>query len=109
MFMPLKATVLYKMTACMSASLARKMCVRHSHSRYILDDGMFTSGCYCYYARRPHDVVWRHGLSRNLQELLKSKDAFFLCRHVFVSCWFYVNSTSKNFNGQFAAHFSIDL
>jgi len=47
------------------------------HSRCLLDDGVFTASCYRYHARGAHDLVWRHGLSSNLQELLEGKSLLY--------------------------------
>jgi len=41
---------------------ARKMRVRHNYSRYILDDGMLTFGCYRHHACSTYDMVGRYGL-----------------------------------------------
>jgi len=57
----------------------RKMRVRHNRSRYLLDDGMLTSGCYCNHACSTYDMVGRHGLSRNLQELFEGNRLIVRC------------------------------
>jgi len=51
------------------------MRVQHNYSGNILDDGMPASGGYRYHARRTHDMAGRHGLARNLPELLESNTA----------------------------------